>query len=194
MRVRLEALVREKCGGIARAPFRWFEAVPMLLHPGGLERLIAMARQADASLQQEFGLPLGLVFIDTVAASAGYAMQGAESDSAVGQQVMRVLRQAADATDSFWCGIDHFGKNIDHGTRGSSSKEAAADLVLACLGQRELSGRVVNLRPTPKGVQVLQSARARRVTALAESLEGLDERDADTLERAAQLLERVASA
>ena len=146
MRVRLEALVREKCGGIARAPFRWFEAVPMLLHPSGLQRLIAMARLADASLRKEFGLPLGLVFIDTVAASAGYAMQGAENDSAVGQQVMRVLRQAAEATDSFWCGIDHFGKNIDHGTRGSSSKEAAADLVLACLGQRELSGRVRNLR------------------------------------------------
>jgi len=70
-RVRLEALVREKCGAIARAPFRWFEAVPMLLHSGGLERLIAMARQADASLRKEFGLPLGLVFIDTVAASAG---------------------------------------------------------------------------------------------------------------------------
>ena len=30
--------------------------------------------------------------------------------------------------------------------RGSSSKEAAADLVLACLGEREVSGRVVNLR------------------------------------------------
>jgi hypothetical protein len=145
MRVRLDALVREKCG-VARAPFRWFEAVPTLLHRGGLALLIAMARQADASLRQEFGLPLGLVFIDTVAASAGYAMQGAESDSAVGQQVMRVMRQAAEATDSFWCGIDHFGKNVDHGTRGSSSKEAAADLVLACLGQRELSGRLLNLR------------------------------------------------
>ena len=146
MRVRVEALVREKCGGVARAPFRWFEAVPMLLHPGGLELLIAMAQQADASLQQEFGLPLGLVFIDTVAASAGYAMQGAESDSTIGQQVMRVLRQAAEATDSFWCGIDHFGKDVTQGTRGSSSKEAAADLVLACLGERELSGHVRNLR------------------------------------------------
>jgi hypothetical protein len=30
--------------------------------------------------------------------------------------------------------------------RGSSSKEAAADLVLAYLGEREVSGRVVNLR------------------------------------------------
>jgi len=146
VRLRLEALVREKCGGMARAPFRWFEAVPTLLHPDGLKQLIAMAKQADASLRREFELPLGLVFIDTVAASAGYAMQGAENDSAVGQQVMRVLRQAAEATDTFVCGIDHIGKNINLGTRGSSSKEAAADLVLACLGQRELSGRVLNLR------------------------------------------------
>jgi hypothetical protein len=146
IRLRTEALVRERCGNLARAPFRWFEAVPMLLNPDGLELLMAMARQADASLRQEFGLPLGLVFIDSVAASAGYAMQGAENDSAVGQRVMQVLRQAAEATDSFWFGIDHFGKNISLGTRGSSSKEAAADLVLACLGQRELSGRVLNLR------------------------------------------------
>jgi hypothetical protein len=59
---------------------------------------------------------------------------------------MRVLGQVAKATDSFVCGIDHFGKNIDHGTRGSSTKEASADLILACLGQRELTGRVLNLR------------------------------------------------
>jgi hypothetical protein len=146
IRLRTEALVRERCGNLARAPFRWFEAVPTLLDPGGVDLLIAMARKADASLQREFELPLGLVFIDTVAASAGYAMQGAENDNAIGAQVMGVLRQVAQATNTFVCGIDHIGKNINLGTRGSSSKEAAADLVLACLGQRELSGRVLNLR------------------------------------------------
>ena len=31
-----------------------------------------MARQAEASLQEEFGLPLGLIVIDTIAACAGY--------------------------------------------------------------------------------------------------------------------------
>jgi hypothetical protein len=87
-----------------------------------------------------------LVLIDTIAASAGFSTPGAENDNAIGAQVMGVLRRAAEATDSFWCGIDHFGKNINLGTRGSSSKEAAADLVLACLSQRELSGRVLNLR------------------------------------------------
>ena len=163
MRVRLEALVREKCGGVARAPFRWFEAVPMLLHPGGLELLIAMARQADVSLQQEFGLPLGLVFIDTVAASAGYAMQGAESDSAVGQQVMRVLRQAAEATDSFWCGIDHFGKDVDPGhprqlQQGGSGRPGTG-LPRRARTQRPraqpaLGGAQVSRRPQRSGISI----------------------------------------
>ena len=58
VRLRLDAVVREKCGGMARAPVRWYETAPMLLHKGAVERLIAMARQAEASLKEEFGLPL----------------------------------------------------------------------------------------------------------------------------------------
>jgi hypothetical protein len=81
-----------------------------------------------------------------VAASAGYARMGAESDNAIGQQLMNLLKLAAEQLDCFVLGVDHFGKNIDTGTRGGSSKEGSADLVLACLGERELSGRVVNLR------------------------------------------------
>jgi len=38
------------------------------------------------------------------------------------------------------------GKTVETGTRGSSAKEGSADLVLACLGERELSGRVLNTR------------------------------------------------
>ena len=43
-------------------------------------------------------------------------------------------------------GVDHFGKNLEAGTRGASSKEAAGDLVLACLGDKELCGNVINTR------------------------------------------------
>jgi DNA-binding MarR family transcriptional regulator len=53
--------------------------------------------------------------------------------------------------------------------------------------------RIVNIRATPKGVQVLQAARARRVAALAASLDALPARDRRTLERAASLLEKLAS-
>ena len=54
-------------------------------------------------------------------------------------------------------------------------------------------GRIVNIEATPEGVDVLQAARARRVAALAGSLDALGERDLRTLERAADLLERLAS-
>jgi AAA domain len=146
VRLRLDAVIRAKCGDMQRAPFRWYETVPMLLHKGSVETLIAMARQADASLQEEFGLPLGLIIIDTIAACAGYARAGDENDPAAGQAVMNVLKAVAQAIGCFVLGVDHFGKNLEAGTRGASSKEAAGDLVLACLGDKELSGNVINTR------------------------------------------------
>ena len=81
----------------ARAPFRWYEAAPVLLRKGTVETLVAMAKQAEASLQQEFGMPLGLIFIDTITASAGYSQPGAENDNGVGQHLMNVLKTVGKA-------------------------------------------------------------------------------------------------
>ena len=39
-------------------------------------------------------------------------------------------------TGAFVLGVDHFGKAVETGTRGSSAKEAAADTVLAMLATR----------------------------------------------------------
>ena len=146
VRPRLDALVQEKCGSMPRAPFRWYETVPVLLQPNAADKLIAMGRQAHESLQAEFGLPLGLIIIDTVAASAGYNTPGAENDNAINQALMNVMRVVGQALTCFVLGVDHFGKQIETGTRGGSAKEASADLVLACLGERELSGQVLNTR------------------------------------------------
>ena len=129
-----------------RVPFRWYETTPLLLQKGAAETLIAMARQADDSLQEEFGLPLGLVVIDTISACAGYPQAGDEYDSAAAQAVMSVLKAIAEALGCFVLGVDHFGKDMEAGTRGSGAKESASDLVLACLGDKELSGTVTNTR------------------------------------------------
>ena len=146
VRLRLDAVVRNKCGNMERVPFRWYETTPMLLQKGAVETLIAMAQQADRSLQQEFGLPLGLIVIDTVAACAGYTRAGDENDPAAAQAVMNVLKALAQALGCFVLGVDHFGKNAEAGTRGASSKEGASDLVLACLGDKSVSGSVSNTR------------------------------------------------
>jgi hypothetical protein len=146
VRLRLDAVVREKCGNMSRAPFYWYEIAPFLLHRGAVEKLIAMSRQAEALLEKDFGLPLGLIGIDTIAACAGYGRAGDEYDNAVGQAIMNVLKAVAEEMRCFVLGIDHFGKNLEAGTRGASSKEASADVVLACLGDKQLSGCVTNTR------------------------------------------------
>ena len=46
----------------------------------------------------------------------------------------------------FVFGIDHFGKVIETGTRGSSAKEGAVDTIIAALGDRAVSGEVKNTR------------------------------------------------
>jgi hypothetical protein len=51
VRLRLEAVVRAKCGGMQRAPFRWYEDAPTLLQKGAIEKLIAMASRPTLSLQ-----------------------------------------------------------------------------------------------------------------------------------------------
>jgi hypothetical protein len=145
VRLRLDAVVREKCGNMT-APFYWYESAPLLLHKGALDKLSAMARQVEASIKEQFGLPLGLIGIDTIAACAGYRQTGDEYDNAVGQAIMNVLRAVAQEMNCFVLGIDHFGKNLEAGTRGASSKEASADVVLACLGDKQVSGSVTNTR------------------------------------------------
>ena len=146
VRLRLDAVIHTKCGDMQRAPFRWYETAPTLLQKDAIATLIAMAKQAEASLLEEFGLPLGLIVIDTIAACAGYARSGDENDPAAGQAVMNTLKAVAQALNCFVLGVDHFGKNLEAGTRGASSKEASCDVVLACLGDKELSGSVTNTR------------------------------------------------
>src|SRR5262245_63438961 len=50
VRLRLDAVVREKNGGMVRAPFRWYETAPLLLNKGAVEKLIAMADRKSTRL------------------------------------------------------------------------------------------------------------------------------------------------
>jgi RecA-family ATPase len=147
---RLDAVVREKCGGLSRAPFRWYETAPVLLQKDAVEKLIAMARAAEASLLEEFGLPLGLIIIDTIAACAGYSQPGAENDNAVGQAIMNVLKAVAQKIGCFVLGVDHFGKDLQAGTRGAYSKESSGDLVLACLGAKDAKKSWSAIKPVSR--------------------------------------------
>ena len=129
-----------------RAPFAWSTTCPRLIDKNAVDDLVKLAEQAAARLQAEFNLPLVMICIDTVIAGAGYTKDGQDNDTASGQAVMNTLKQVARRTNTFVIGVDHFGKDVSTGTRGNSVKEGTADVVLALLGDKSISGNVINTR------------------------------------------------
>lgn len=127
----------------ADLPFAWIEECPRLVEPGAAEALADVATKAADEMRDLYGLPLALIVIDTVAAGAGF---DDENSAAETQRAMNALEALSGATGAFVLGVDHFGKAADTGTRGSSAKEAAADVVLALLAERDAAGAVTNTR------------------------------------------------
>ena len=126
-------------------PFAWRGDCPALSNKNAAAELCAIADEAAAELERNFGLPVVLIWIDTVITAAGYN-EGGDNDTAASQKVMSALRILSKHTGALVAGIDHFGKVVETGTRGSSAKEGAADTVIALLADRELSGGVKNTR------------------------------------------------
>lgn len=154
--VRLRGLVRGKIAGMigrgevtdpglnaADLPFAWIEECPRLVSLEAAEVLIQIAEGAATEMKSRYGLPLALIVVDTVAAGAGFEDENSAAET---QKLMSVLERLAQRTETFVLGVDHFGKTVETGTRGSSAKEAAADTVLAALADRDTAGHVKNMR------------------------------------------------
>ncbi len=143
--IRLRGLVQGKLGPEApeRLPFAWIEECPRLLDADAVPQLVTIATMAAEHLAEAFDLPLALVVVDTVAAGAGFMD---ENSAAEAQRVMNALEAISHKTGAFVLGVDHFGKAVETGTRGSSAKESAADVVLAMLATRDEAGSISNTR------------------------------------------------
>jgi hypothetical protein len=148
-----EGMLRSRLAAIAghRAvtgtlPFAWRGDCPPLTDKNAVDILCRLAAEAAADLDRKFGLPVALIWVDTLITAAGYATCGEDNDTAASQKVMTALRTISQRTGALVVGVDHFGKVMETGTRGSSAKEGAADTVIAILADRELSGNVKNTR------------------------------------------------
>ena len=126
---------------LEKLPFAWIEEGTSLKED--FDRLVSAAQAAGAHIQNQFNLPLSLVIIDTLNAAANFK-DG--NDAAEGQFIMNRLEELSRRTGAFVLAVDHFGKAVETGTRGTSAKEAAADAVLAFLADRDTAGNVKNLR------------------------------------------------
>jgi AAA domain len=141
---KITAIARHR-GVTGPLPFVYRDDCPKLVDLTSADAICRMADEAAAEIKRQFDLPVVLVWIDTVITAAGFK-PGEENDSAAGLLVMNTLRRISEHLGAMVIGIDHFGKSVETGTRGTSAKEDAADLVLALLGDKELGGGVKNSR------------------------------------------------
>jgi AAA domain len=149
--VRLQAAIENRCPEVKeRAPFVWLtpkKTTLNLLDAYSVTKFITYAKQVDAEMRKRFNLPLALIVVDTVVATAGFKKSGEENDAVLGARLMKDgLGEIARQTKAFALGVDHFGKTAETGTRGSSGKEDNADVVLAALGEKSVAGLVTNPR------------------------------------------------
>jgi AAA domain len=150
---RLRAVQSTKYKSVKRSPFTWFDGCPSLLKKEGIDELIFKIKHARAQLKRRHGLPLSLVVVDTVVNAAAYGKAGDENDAAINAALMANLAQVSRETGAFVLGVDHFGKAVETGTRGSSAKEGGADVVLAILGERTPGGKVSKTRMSLRKVR-----------------------------------------
>jgi hypothetical protein len=140
--VRLNGFMRTTLK-LMKVPFAWLEWCPPLSDRSGREQIEKTVNAGARRMQDEFGVPLVLVVVDTLSAAANFKD---ENSSAEGQQVMNALASLSKTSGAFVLAVDHLGKAAETGTRGTSAKEAAADVVVACLADRAVAGTIVNTR------------------------------------------------
>jgi AAA domain len=132
--------------GLEKAAFCWTDTCPRLLDPNAAKILTAMVAHAAQGMREKFDLPVVLVIIDTAGRAAGYTKTGDENDAATAKAIMATLAAASAATGALFLGVAHFGKMVETGTRGSSSFEDDADVVLALLADKATNGSVTRPR------------------------------------------------
>jgi AAA domain len=145
LQARLAAIARHR-GAPDELPFAWRSDCPMLTDKDAGKTIVKMVDDAAAHFEHAYGVPVTLIWVDTYITAAGLNSSGDDNDAAATQKAFSTLRFIAAHSKAFVVTIDHLGKVIEAGTRGSSGKEGNADTVLATLADREITGAVSNGR------------------------------------------------
>ena len=142
--IRLEAMASGfQTADTIKLPFAWIEDTPDIKNDTSYRNLTVIAVSVRNRIKEEFDVDLALIIVDTMSAAANWKDH---NDAAEGQLVMNRLNELGRATGAFVLAVDHFGKDASTGTRGTSAKEASADVVLATLADRDLNGQLSKTR------------------------------------------------
>ena len=120
-------------------PIAWINQLPDLTSAEGFKLFIAQLKAMDQRFRDEFGVRLGQITIDTIAAS--FSMKS-EDDNAEATKVCNIMRTIGNETAAVTTGVHHYGKNPESGLRGASAWRGSADIIVGVLADiDQLSGR-----------------------------------------------------
>lgn len=136
-------VAKEHRGIVFPLPIAYFGLDLDLATEPDTAKLCEKLREIALLFFAQFGVRLGAVIIDTVAAAVG--MEN-ENDNAEAARTIRTLRRIGAETAALIMPIHHYGKTEDTGLRGASGFRAGADVVLSVLADRNKSTGIVSNR------------------------------------------------
>jgi hypothetical protein len=127
-----------------KLPIAWFADAPILKRDDDFRKFQALVRLTAQDMKKIFDVPLGVVIVDTLAATFNL---DDEDDNSEAARVLRQLRAVGDAVEALIVPIHHFGKSESTGLRGGSAWRAGPDVVISVLATRDTaSGEVKDRR------------------------------------------------
>jgi hypothetical protein len=141
---RLKAIA-DAAGVNGRLPFAHRADCPPLKNPKSAALINALVDEAAAELKRTHGVDTATIMFDTWAKTSGADNKGEDDDAGISTAVTKTLEAVGAHAKCGTVIIDHMGKNIEQGTRGSSGKEAVEGL-LATLGDRKVAEPITNTR------------------------------------------------
>jgi hypothetical protein len=125
-----------------RLPIAWIKQLPDFSSTDGIKLFIYQLNALNKRFQGDFGVRLGHVPIDTIAAC--FSMKD-EDDNAEATKICNIMRNIGDEIGALMAPVHHFGKNPESGLRGASAWRGSADIVEGVLADIDpLSGRASN--------------------------------------------------
>jgi hypothetical protein len=106
--------------------------VPDLKDQKEVAALIQRINAASDELEETYGIPLGLVIIDTMAAAFTF---DDENDNSEASSMIKVMKDIGKATGAIVVPVHHYGKASTGGLRGASAFHGGTDVVLSVLAE-----------------------------------------------------------
>jgi AAA domain len=123
-----------------KLPIAWLDTPPPLDTPQKVDAFVAKLRALDARFQQDHGVRLGAVILDT--ASACFDLKD-ENDNAEVARICKAMQRVAAGFGGVVVPVHHYGKVLEAGPRGASAWRGNVEIILGALADvDQLTGDV----------------------------------------------------